>query len=132
MKSLQKPGAYLEPKQASRMELFCEYTSRLTIFAIKARSQMFDWVMYSPPKVLKLSKCSEGGTNHRDCYSAQRSLFITFLNGHLSEVSVIDLKYMTGLQINDKTARFLLSQSQTPSRSSHQSCSVKKGALKNL
>ena len=26
LKSLQKAGAYLEPKQASVMELFCEYT----------------------------------------------------------------------------------------------------------
>ena len=26
LKGLQKAGAYLEPKQASVMELFCEYT----------------------------------------------------------------------------------------------------------
>ena len=37
LKSLQKVEAYLEPKQASMMELFCEY-KRLTIFAIKAPS----------------------------------------------------------------------------------------------
>ena len=35
LKSLQKV-------EASMMELFCEYTSRFTIFAIKAPSQMFD------------------------------------------------------------------------------------------
>ena len=29
---------YLEPKRASTMELFCEYTEWLTIFAIKAPS----------------------------------------------------------------------------------------------
>ena len=34
------------------MELFCEYTERLTSFAIKAPSQMFDWVIYRPPKIL--------------------------------------------------------------------------------
>ena len=38
VKSFQKAEGYLEPKQASMMELFCEYTERLTIFAIKARS----------------------------------------------------------------------------------------------
>ena len=37
-KSLQKVKAYLEPKQASMVELFCEYTKWLTIFAIKASS----------------------------------------------------------------------------------------------
>ena len=38
LKSLQKAEAYLEPKQVSMMELFGEYTYRLTIFAIKAPS----------------------------------------------------------------------------------------------
>ena len=38
LKSFLKAEAYLEPKQASVMELFCEYTQRLTIFAIKAPS----------------------------------------------------------------------------------------------
>ena len=38
LKSLQKAEAYLEPKWASTMELFCEYTKLLTIFAIKAPS----------------------------------------------------------------------------------------------
>ena len=38
LKSLQKAEAYLEPKQTSMMELFCEYTEQLTIFAIKAPS----------------------------------------------------------------------------------------------
>ena len=37
-KSLQKVDAYLEPKQASMVELFCGYTKRLTIFVIKAAS----------------------------------------------------------------------------------------------
>ena len=37
-KSLQKVKAHLEPKQASMVELFCEYTKWLTIFAIKASS----------------------------------------------------------------------------------------------
>ena len=37
-RSLQKEEAYLEPKRASTMELFGEYISRLTIFAIKAPS----------------------------------------------------------------------------------------------
>ena len=35
------------------MELFCEYTEQLTILAMKAPSQMFDWVMHMPPKILK-------------------------------------------------------------------------------
>ena len=38
LKSLLKAEAYLKPKQESWMELFCEYTQRLTIFAIKAPS----------------------------------------------------------------------------------------------
>ena len=38
LKSLLKAETYLEPKQESMMELFCEYTQRLTIFAIKAPS----------------------------------------------------------------------------------------------
>ena len=37
LKSLRKE-AYFETKRASTMELFCEYTGRLTIFAIKAPS----------------------------------------------------------------------------------------------
>ena len=37
-KESQKAEAYLEPKRVSTMELFCEYISRLTIFAIKAPS----------------------------------------------------------------------------------------------
>ena len=57
-KSLQKVEPYLEPKHASRTELFCEYTKRLPIFAIKVSSQMFDWVIYEPPKILKFSKWS--------------------------------------------------------------------------
>ena len=36
LKSLLKAEAYLEAKQESMMELFCEYNQRLTIFAIKA------------------------------------------------------------------------------------------------
>ena len=36
--SLLKAEVYLKPKQVSRMELFCEYTQRLTIFTIKAAS----------------------------------------------------------------------------------------------
>ena len=36
LKSLRNAEAYLEPKRASKMGLFCEYTERLTIFAIKA------------------------------------------------------------------------------------------------
>ena len=39
-----KAEAYLEPKAASMMELFCEYNYRLTIFAIKCPLKMFDWV----------------------------------------------------------------------------------------
>ena len=38
LKSLPKAEAYLETKQESRIELFCEYTQRLTIFAMKAPS----------------------------------------------------------------------------------------------
>ena len=30
-----KAEAYLEPKRASTMKFFCEYTQRLTIFAMK-------------------------------------------------------------------------------------------------
>ena len=44
LKSLQKAEVFLEPKQASMVELFCEYTSRLTIFAIR------------PLQILKFSK----------------------------------------------------------------------------
>ena len=32
LKSLQKGEAYLGPKRASTMEIFCEYTERLIIF----------------------------------------------------------------------------------------------------
>ena len=45
LKSLEKAEAYLESKQASMMELFSEYTQRLTISAIKGPSKMFDWVI---------------------------------------------------------------------------------------
>ena len=38
LKSLQKAEGYLEPKQAFTTELFCEYTERLTTFAIKSSS----------------------------------------------------------------------------------------------
>ena len=38
LKSLQKVEAYLEPKRASMMKRFCEYTKRLTIFTVKAPS----------------------------------------------------------------------------------------------
>ena len=38
LKSHQKAEAYLEPKQASMMELSREYVQQLTIFAIKAPS----------------------------------------------------------------------------------------------
>ena len=38
LNSLQKAEAYLEPKQASMIELFSEYTHRFIIFAIKAPS----------------------------------------------------------------------------------------------
>ena len=36
--SLKSRGVYLEPMQAFTMELFCEYTERLTISAIKSPS----------------------------------------------------------------------------------------------
>ena len=40
LKSFQvKPEAYLEPKQASTMELFCECTYQLTIFAKKKKTK---------------------------------------------------------------------------------------------
>ena len=51
-----KAETYLEPKGVSTMELFCEYTSRLTIFAMKAPSWIFDWFIYRPPNLLKFSK----------------------------------------------------------------------------
>ena len=38
------------------MELFCKYTQQLPIFAIKALSKMFDWVIYRSPKILNSSK----------------------------------------------------------------------------
>ena len=38
LKSPRKAEACLVPTQASMMELFCEYTQRLTIFAIEAPS----------------------------------------------------------------------------------------------
>ena len=56
--SLQKPEAYLEPKQASTIELFVKILFLLTIFAIKVPSYMVDWVIYRPPKILKFSKSS--------------------------------------------------------------------------
>ena len=37
-KGVQKAGAYLEIKRESMMELLCEYTEQITIFAIKALS----------------------------------------------------------------------------------------------
>ena len=70
LKSPQKAETYLEPKQASTMELFYEYTSGLTIFAIKAPSYIFEWVIYRPPKILKFSKRSYVGANYRDFYNA--------------------------------------------------------------
>ena len=36
LKSIQKAEAYLQPKRESMMQLFYEYTERLTIFAIDA------------------------------------------------------------------------------------------------
>ena len=45
---------YSEPRPASAMELFCEYTEQLTIFAVKELLWMFDRVR--PPKILKYSK----------------------------------------------------------------------------
>ena len=30
---------------------FSEYTERVTMFAMKASSQMFDWVIYRPSKI---------------------------------------------------------------------------------
>ena len=62
LKSFQKVEAYLELKRASVMELFLLsffvlfYTEWLTIFAIKAPLQMFDWVIYRPPNILKFSR----------------------------------------------------------------------------
>ena len=38
------------------IELFREYTQRLTNFAVKAQSKIFDWVMYRSPKILTFSK----------------------------------------------------------------------------
>ena len=55
-KESSKSRGVLEPKQASMMEVFCEYVQRRTIFAIKAPSQMFDWVIYKPPKILTFPK----------------------------------------------------------------------------
>ena len=55
LKSLLKVKMYLEPKRPSLMVIFCEYTLWLAIFTIKAPSQMFNWVMYKPPKILKFS-----------------------------------------------------------------------------
>ena len=46
LKSPQKAEVYSEPT----MELLYECTKGLTIFAIKAPSQIFDWVIYKPPK----------------------------------------------------------------------------------
>ena len=59
----------------------------------------------------------------------QSRLFIIFLNGHLSETSVIDSKYikMTGWKIFTN-----LVPSQTLLRSSHRRCSVKKDVFKSL
>ena len=36
--SLSKSRGYLEPKRTSMIELFCEYSQRITIFAKKAPS----------------------------------------------------------------------------------------------
>ena len=51
LESLQKAEVYLEPKWISMMELFGGYT-----FKIKAPSEIFDWVVYRLPKILKFSK----------------------------------------------------------------------------
>ena len=48
LESLQKAEVYLEPKRISAMELFGEYT-----FKIKVPSEVFDWGIYKPPKILK-------------------------------------------------------------------------------
>ena len=51
--SLQKAK---EPKQASTMELFCDDTLHLTIFAIKPPPKMFNWFINSSMKIWKFSK----------------------------------------------------------------------------
>ena len=55
LKSLLKVKMYLEPKRPSLMVIFCEYTLWLAIFTIKAPSQMFNWVLHRPPKILRFS-----------------------------------------------------------------------------
>ena len=44
LRNLQKTKTYLEPKQASAMELFCEYTHRITIFVTNSPSHV--WLGY--------------------------------------------------------------------------------------
>ena len=56
-------------------------------------------------------------------------LFIIFLNGHLSEVLWL---IPSILKWQERKIFTKLVPLQTPSRSSHRRCSLKKGALKNL
>ena len=58
------------------MELFCEYPHRITIFAIKAPSYMFGWVICRPQNILK----SEAKVEQIIAIVTTRSAFCFSLN----------------------------------------------------
>ena len=63
--------AYLEPRQASVMELFCEYTERCTILQLKLHHRCSTRLYtYDSKKILTFSKRNKGRANHRDCFNA--------------------------------------------------------------
>ena len=67
LKSLQvKEELYLEPKLASMMKIFCENSiAKNSITDARLGSKEA-----SALKIMKFSKRSLGGENHRDCYKA--------------------------------------------------------------
>ena len=58
LKKFSKSRVVFRTQASIRDGAFLWIYLRLTIFAIKAPSQMFDWVIHRPPKILKSSKSS--------------------------------------------------------------------------
>ena len=73
MKDLQLQWrAYLELKRASMIKLLCENNKLIkavNYFCKKTASEMFNWVLNRPLKIMKFSRWSFVGANHRDFYN---------------------------------------------------------------
>ena len=68
LKSLQvKAEAYLEPKRASMMKLFVKIVNKL-LFLLKKLDHRCS-ILKKPLKIMKFSRRSLCGANHRDCYN---------------------------------------------------------------